>query len=87
MRDAKQCPTEGYEFKADLGNTVAGDGKKFKGAGYLQVTGRSWFKRFSEWVKDPKVMEGAFYVGANYPGTIAAFWWTENKMNAMIDGE
>ena len=29
-----------YEDRKDLGNTVAGDGKRFKGRGYIQITGR-----------------------------------------------
>ena len=33
-----------YEGRADLGNTQTGDGKKFKGRGYLQLTGRSNYK-------------------------------------------
>ena len=31
---------EGYEGRADLGNTLAGDGKRFKGRGFPMLTGR-----------------------------------------------
>ena len=37
-----------YEGRADLGNTVAGDGKRFMGRGYVMITGRA---NYSDWSK------------------------------------
>lgn len=36
-----------YEGRADLGNTTAGDGVRFKGRGYVQLTGRLNYTRYS----------------------------------------
>ena len=41
-----------YEGRKDLGNTQKGDGYKFKGRGYIQVTGRA---NYSEISKDLKI--------------------------------
>lgn len=76
---------QAYEGRTDLGNTQKGDGPKFKGAGYIQLTGRYNYQQFSNFIKDPKVMDGVDYVAEKYPFTSAGFWWRNNKMNEMCD--
>jgi predicted chitinase len=74
-----------YEGRRDLGNTQPGDGRKYKGAGYIQLTGRANYQAFANFIKDPKVMNGVDYVAENYPFTSAGFWWSNNKMNQLCD--
>ncbi len=75
-----------YEFRSDLGNTQAGDGVKFAGTGWIQVTGRYWHQSFSDYLKDKgeydaKIMEiGKTYTSEKYPWSISGFWWYSNDM-------
>ncbi len=74
-----------YEGRKDLGNTQPGDGRKFKGAGFLQVTGRFNYQKLANAVNDPNVMSGVSYVAEKYPFTSAGFWWKDNNMNQLVD--
>jgi len=75
---------EAYNNRSDLGNGPT-DGPKYKGAGYIQLTGKYNYSRLSEYLNDPRVMEGVEYVAENLPFTSAGYWWTDNKMNELID--
>lgn len=77
---------EAYEGRTDLGNTQPGDGPKYKGGGYIQLTGRYNYTAFSNDIGDSSVVNlGVDYVAENYPWTSAGFWWDNNNMNALCD--
>ncbi len=75
---------EAYNNRSDLQNGPT-DGPKYKGAGYIQLTGKYNYSRLSKYLNDPRVMEGVDYVAETYPFTSAGYWWMDNKMNDLID--
>lgn len=74
-----------YEGRADLGNVQVGDGKRFKGHGLIQITGRTNHARcgaalglnlesFPDLICQP--------IGA---ARSAAWFWTDRKLNDDAD--
>jgi putative chitinase len=70
-----------YEGRADLGNTEKGDGPRYKGRGYMQLTGRANFQKFSKDINDPEVLEKPEVVSQKYPAQVSAWFWKKNKLN------
>ena len=65
-----------YEGKKGLGNTKPGDGVKYPGRGYIQVTGRYNYQKFAD-ASGLDVMNNPDMV-SNSPALsaeISAFWW------------
>lgn len=80
-----------YEGRRDLGNTQAGDGTRYKGRGYVQITGRNnyrdWSRRLGidlvgnpDRAKDPAVA-AKILVGGMKMGT-----FTGKKLDDYING-
>jgi putative chitinase len=76
---------EAYEGRTDLGNTQPGDGKRFKGRGLIQITGRYNYADLSkelhyDFIAYPEALErpGA----ASY--SAAWFWWSRH-LNRLAD--
>lgn len=81
---------EAYEGRRDLGNTEPGDGKKFKGRGLIQLTGRHNYQRFGDFVgRDLMSDEGAKIVATDARlAVLAAIWfWTTHDLNALADAD
>lgn len=75
----------GYEGRKDLGNVVAGDGKRFMGRGIFQLTGRanyaSYGKRLGiDLLKEPQLAERP-----DISLRIAAMYWNDKGLNPYAD--
>lgn len=79
---------QAYEGRRDLGNFKPGDGKRFKGRGLIQLTGRKNYQDFGKFVgKDLLTDEGARSVATNTKlAVLAAVWfWNTRKLNNYAD--
>jgi putative chitinase len=70
---------EEYEGREKLGNTEAGDGVRFKGRGYIQLTGRYNYQAYQNsltkrGIKDD-IMSNPSLVATKYAADSAAYWW------------
>lgn len=84
-----------YEGRADLGNTQPGDGVRFKGRSWIQITGRSNYTRLSQWAFGKGLVPSATYFVDNPPalasdecaGLGAAWYWVVARpdINALSD--
>lgn len=79
---------EDYEGRADLGNTQPGDGKRFKGRGLIQLTGRSNYEKYgTARGKDYTTDGGAKLLSTDAPVAVdvSLWFWTEHNLNALAD--
>jgi nucleoid-associated protein YgaU len=81
-----------YEFKRSLGNTVAGDGFRFRGRGFVQLTGRANYAKWSmelgvDLLDDPDlVAEPAVAAKILVKGMIAGSF-TTRRLGDYVEGE
>lgn len=77
-----------YEGRKDLGNTEAGDGKRFKGRGLIQLTGRANYERYGE-ARDRDFLSGdnpkQIAADPDIAVDVACWYWTTRKLNQWAD--
>jgi len=69
-----------YANRMGNGVETSGDGWKYRGRGALQLTGKSNYQAFSDFVKDPTIMANPDKVSTDYAFDSAIFFFEKNKL-------
>lgn len=84
---------DAYDTRVDLGNTPErdGDGRKYKGRGLGQITGKANYDLFTSWcklngIKSPDFVKEPEKLKEPQWAVLSAFWfWEENRLTLYAD--
>lgn len=76
-----------YEGRKDLGNVVAGDGKRYKGRGPIQLTGRANYRRIGLRIGLNLENNPTLVADPSIGMWCALEYWDENKLNKYADAD
>ena len=74
-----------YEGRKDLGNTQAGDGKRFKGRGPIQLTGRANYRKYGQQLGIDFENNPAIVAIPSVGLLVACKFWSDNGLNELAD--
>lgn len=74
-----------YSSRMGNGDEASGDGWKFRGRGYIQLTGKDNYTQFDK-VVDDDILANPDLVATKYPLMSAAFFFEKNNLWKICDG-
>ena len=76
-----------YEGRADLGNVLAGDGRRFKGRGIFQTTGRRNYARLGTALGLPLIDYPERLTEPSLAVLSACIYWADANLSALADAD
>jgi putative chitinase len=83
-RQPEKIANKVYGSRMGNGDEASGDGFKFRGRGYIQLTGKDNYAAFDKFVDDD-IMANPDLVATKYPLTSAAFFFHKNNLWSVCD--
>lgn len=83
-RQPQKIASRVYASRMGNGNEASEDGWKYRGRGYIQLTGKNNYANFDKFVDDD-ILGNPDLVANKYPLLSAAWFWDSVKLNAVAD--
>ena len=83
-RNPEKIANRVYSSRMGNGDEASGEGWKFRGRGYIQLTGKSNYTAFDKMVEDD-IIATPDLIATKYPLASAAFFFDSNKLWAVCD--
>ena len=84
-RNPEKIANRVYADRMGNGPETSGDGWKYRGRGALQLTGKSNYKAFSDYLKNPLIMEQPDLVAGEFAFESAMFFFDKNSLWSICD--
>ena len=84
-RQPQKIANKVYANRMANGNEASGDGFRFRGRGYIQLTGRDNYTQFGRAI-GVDIPSNPDLVASKYALASAAWFWSKNGLNRLADG-
>jgi len=84
-RQPQKIANKVYANRMSNGDEASGDGYKFRGRGYIQLTGRANYTEFGKAIGED-IANNPDIVSGKHALLSAAWFWSKNGLNKMADG-
>jgi putative chitinase len=84
-RQPQKIANKVYANRMANGSEASGDGYKFRGRGYIQLTGRDNYTQFGKAIGED-IASNPDVVSSKYALLSAAWFWSKNGLNKLADG-
>lgn len=83
-RQQERIANKIYASRMGNGPESSGDGWKYRGRGYIQLTGKVNYQSFDKFVSDD-ILTNPDLVATKYPLLSAAWFWNTRNLNSIAD--
>jgi len=84
-RQPEKIANRVYASRMGNGNEASGDGWKYRGRGALQLTGKSNYEAFANYLKKPEILTNPDLVATVYAFESAMYFFDKNKLWSICD--
>jgi putative chitinase len=84
-RNPQKIANKVYGGRMGNGNEASGEGYKFRGRGYIQLTGKENYTAFGKAIGED-IASNPDVVSSKYALLSAAWFWSKNGLNKLADG-